>query len=183
LVQGFIAGKVLEQGLLSQADKGRGRFRAFLVSALATYVVDQRRYEGRAKRSAAGEVVSLDSAPEPADETSDPRLIFDVEWARRVLGEALEQMRTQCVGAGRRDLWVVFDERVVRASLGQAAPTPYAELVLRHGFESAGQASNRLMTAKRLFQRCLRAVVRGYAADEAEVDEELADLERILSRG
>jgi hypothetical protein len=183
ILQGFIASRVLEQGLLGQADRNFGRFRGFLLSTLRAYVADQARHNGRAKRSATGEVLSLDSAPEPSDNSGDPRMIFDVEWARRVLSEALEQMRTQCVASGRSDLWVVFDERVVGPTLGQRPAMPYAELVARLGLGSAEQASNLLMTAKRLFRRCLRSVVRGYVADEAEVDEELADLERILSRG
>ena len=146
-----------------RADPGRGRFRAFLIKSLSGRVADQFRHERRAGRSPAKRPVSLDTVADPVDESTDPRLLFDIEWARQVLGDALEQMKVQCIDSGRQDLWVVFDARVVGPTLGQTPAVPYAELVARHGLGSPEQASNLLMTAKRLFRRCLRAVVRGYA--------------------
>src|SRR3954452_18501690 len=45
LVQGFLTDKVLEQDLIRQADRGRGRFRTFLLTALDNYVTSHVRRE------------------------------------------------------------------------------------------------------------------------------------------
>jgi hypothetical protein len=51
----------------------------------------------------------------------------------------------------------------------------------RIGFKTPLQASNALVTAKRMFERQLRSVVAEYAGDESEVESELMDLRRIFS--
>src|SRR5678815_584864 len=43
LLQGFIADKVLERDLLATADRERGRFRSFLITALNNYAANQLR--------------------------------------------------------------------------------------------------------------------------------------------
>jgi hypothetical protein len=49
------------------------------------------------------------------------------------------------------------------------------------GLESAQQAANLLVTAKRHFRRVLQSVVGEYVSSEAEIEEEIADLRSILS--
>jgi hypothetical protein len=60
-------------------------------------------------------------------------------------------------------------------------PMPYAQLVDQFGFESPIKAANALTTAKRMLDRNLRAVLRDYLDDEADVEQELADLRAILA--
>src|SRR2546430_1488073 len=48
--------------------------------------------------------------------------------------------------------------------------------------ESPKAASNRLITAKRLFARVMRSVVAEYVNDERGIDDEIKDLMRILSQ-
>ena len=89
-----------------------------------------------------------------------------------------------CDLLGRPDVWAVFRGRLMAPALEEARPLPYEELVERFGLRSPAQAHQLLTTAKRTFVRNLRAVVAEYVddpADEAQVDEEIADLERILS--
>src|SRR5437763_498542 len=43
LLSGFTADKILERNLISRADRSRGRFRTFLLTALDRYVVDEHR--------------------------------------------------------------------------------------------------------------------------------------------
>jgi hypothetical protein len=92
-------------------------------------------------------------------------------------------MRQECDAAERSEIWGVFQARELGPALNEADPVPYADLVQRYGFLSPSQASNILVTAKRMFVRALRAVVSEYALTDDEIDEELLDLRRILSRG
>ena len=182
LLQGFAQAKVLEGDLLARADRARGKFRTLLLTALDYYVADQRRRRGAQKRrfeGGAAEWVEPDGAAGP------PADSFDVAWARATLDEALRRMRAECQQKGRPDLWGVFEHRVLAETLGGAAPLSYEELVERFAFRSPAQASNALMTAKRMFARTLREVLAEYAGGEGEdgVEAELRDLHEILQRG
>src|SRR5687767_14005339 len=190
LLQGFVASKVLEQNLVAVADQRRGRFRTFLLTSLDHYVLDMIRERSGAKRSPGADksLLSLDDpfvggeagdAPAAAAPGADS---FDVVWAQQVVREAVERMRFECEVSGRSDLWALFDARVAGVLLQGRTVVPYDELVTRLGFETPAQATNALATAKRMFQRMLRAVVGEYAEDENEIEEELADLKRILKQ-
>jgi hypothetical protein len=63
-----------------------------------------------------------------------------------------------------------------------AEPLDYATLVERFNLASPTQASNLLVTATRSFRKALREVIGEYEPDEKAVDEEIADLLRVLSR-
>ena len=107
---------------------------------------------------------------------------FDIAWARQVLARAIDQMRAECVRSDRADLWGVFECRILGPLLDGTEPLEYQALVERFGLASPAQASNVLMTGKRMFARSLRSVVAEYERDESEIDAEIADLRKILSR-
>ena len=184
MVQGFLTDKVVERHFVAEADRGRGRFRTFLSTALDRYVIDVTRRENAKKRSpgSAG-TMSIDDNLDCEERTPSPGRAFDIAWARQVIGSAVDQMRAECDRTGRPDIWGVFDARVLASTLYGAEPTPYDELVERFGFDSPAQASNVAITAKRMFKRSLRSVVGEYSKAEQVIDEEIADLTRILSSG
>lgn len=184
LLQGFLASKVLEQQILRQADRTRGKFRTFLMTALERFAVSEYRKASAARRSpgAAG-VGSIDAvedgeqpvAPEAAD-------LFDVEWAKQAVEVAVSRMRRECAAGGRADVWGVFKARVLDPTLADAEPAPYERLVPELKLASAEQASNLLATGKRMFSRNLHEVVAEYADDDADAEEEVRRLKRILSQ-
>ena len=181
LIQGFISTKVLEGSLVSSADPARGRFRTILLTALDHYVVSVFRRDAAKKRSPEQGFVSLDDSANQlavVPPVPDP---FDMAWAREVIAEALERVKTECMASGRLAYWNVFDCRVVAPILEGAEPLPYEQLVQRFGFKSPTEASNALVTAKRMFVRALHAVVAEYAGDKSRADEEIHELRAILS--
>jgi RNA polymerase sigma-70 factor (ECF subfamily) len=184
LIQAFVADRVLAGDLIARADQGRGRFRNFLLTALDNFVRNRVRADLARKRSSGGAIAGDDALDVAADPTGvAPDAAFDVAWARQVLAQAVDEMRQHCDRIGRADVWGVFEGRVLQPTLGGASDaTPYDELVARFGFVSPAQASNALVTANRMLQRFLRAVVGRYEPDAGRVDEELADLRRILGR-
>src|SRR5262249_11922464 len=175
LFQGFVVSKVLEQDLIAWADRGKGKFRTWLLTALDRYLISQWRRQTAARRAGPGAAAKPSQSASPAE-------VLDLAWAREVIAEVLRRMESECAAAGRPDLWGVFHCRVLAPTLEGAAPLPYDELVRRFRFASPVQASNALITAKRAFARLLRAVVGEYA-DPAEVEAEIHDLRRILARG
>ncbi len=183
LIQGFISSKILERDLFARADRGRGRLRSLLLTALDRYAISEARRQTTRKRAEPGarriDANVSEGVPGPG---LAPDQVFDLVWARQVIAEALEMMRGECDRMGRLDLWGVFESRVAAPLLDAAEPIGYASLVERYGFESPSQASNALVTSKRLFARVLRAVVSRYAGGDEDVDAEIRDLINCLAR-
>ena len=180
VLQSFLAEKVLEQNLFALADRDRGRFRNFLLTTLDRFLSNQRRAEAAQKRSPKHKV-PLDGFVENSCAQRERADTFDVAWARQVLAEAVSAMRDHCLGAGRADLWRVFEARILHPALRQTVPVPYQDLVDELHFASPAQASNALVTAQRTFGRVMHGVIGRYEREPAQIEEELADLRRILS--
>ena len=175
LLQGFVTDKVVEQDLVARADRDKGRFRSFVVVSLDRYVLSQLRLRRFTVRSpAGGKPLPLDGC-DPVD-PGPHAAAFNRAWAGEVVGAARRRMREECEAAGRKDVWTVFQERVVAPTCEGAEPTPYAELTTRLGLASDAQAANLLVTAKRHFGRALRSVVAEYVGDDRLVDGELREL-------
>jgi RNA polymerase sigma-70 factor (ECF subfamily) len=181
LLQGFLMAKVLEGQIIDRADQAKGKFRTFLCTAMDNFVRNSIRDQNAAVRSP-GDLVQLDEHIDTAAPDHLPEESFDIAWARQLLAEAVDRMRLECTSIARADIWGVFEGQVLVPTLGEGVPIPYDELVSRYGFASPSQASNVLVTAKRMFKRKLREVISEYETDEAAIDAEIADLREILRR-
>lgn len=180
VVQDFVATKVLERDLIARADQQLGKFRTFLLTALDRFLLNRLRDRGAKKREADRAAAFGEHAAEVmAEEVPDA---FDLAWARQVIAEAAERMRKECGATGRLDVWGVFECRLLAPALEGTEPADYGELVRRFGLQSPSQASNVLVTAKRMYARTLRGVVAEYSGDAAEIEAEIGDLYRILAR-
>lgn len=182
VIQGFMASEVLVRGLIRRADRARGRFRALLVTALDRYIIRDLRRRNARKRIA-DRAVSLEAVG-PAIDPGMPQQadVFDVAWARQVIDQTLSGMRRECDGAGRPDLWTIFEGRILAPTLDGAEPVSYDRLVQDFGLGSPKQAANAVITARRMFVRHLRMVVAEYVLDPDDLDSEINDLHEILSR-
>lgn len=181
-VQQFVADKILERNLIAHADQQRGKFRTFMLTSLNRFVSNLRRDEAAQKRAPdprgvmplgdrAGDVAGEDRAAD----------VFDQQWAREVLSHALSLMRQECRESDRGDVWGVFHCRLVAPLLEGAAPADYETIVEQYGLKSPAQASNVLITGKRMFARALRATVGEYTRDHEEIDAEIDQLQQILA--
>jgi RNA polymerase sigma-70 factor (ECF subfamily) len=182
LLQSFLTDKVLQQRLVGSADRSRGRFRTFLLTALERFVIDQHRYDAAAKRAPGGEIFDVDDQRDSlaSSRAQQPADAFDLAWAREVLGEVLARMKDEC--AKRPELWAVFEARYLKPAAENVEPESHESLAQRLKLKSADQASNLLITAKRMFTRIFKSVVARYAADEDEARDEVRDLWEIFSR-
>ncbi len=183
LVQSFLHEKLLNQNVVRQASPAKGRFRSFLLKVFSNFVRDQLRQQQALKRGPSSpDVERLDDHPDlPA---SDPHAgdSFDVLWARQVLARTVERLREECRATHRPVLWDLFEARVLGPVFDSSAPMPYEELVARFGLRSPSEASNLLITAKRMFARTLYAIVRETVTDDRDVETEIRELKRILAR-
>src|SRR5688572_11171276 len=84
VLQEFIAGKVLEADIIDRADRTKGKFRTFLLTALDRYVISRRRHDHAEKRGGAdvtGSLDAIDSASSGVKAVSASEDTFDVAWA------------------------------------------------------------------------------------------------------
>ncbi len=167
---------MLERRLLGAADRSKGKFRTFLLTSLEHYAIDQFR---RVKRSPLPG--GIETGDEVQDDAASAQEAFEREWAKQTISQALESMSAECQAKKRSDVWEVFQTRIVEPILNGQPEVPYEELVARFGLKSPVVAFNLLVTGKRMFERHLRSIIGAYAADESKIDEEMADLRRILS--
>jgi len=178
LVSGFVADKVLASGLVRHADKGRGKFRNFVLKSLNNFVTTKLRGELAARALIATGEDAVRAAVAP--NTGADR--FDQEWVHQVVHDALQMMEADCTRRGRQDMWEMFRLRVVEPMLHDASPVDYATIVQRLELETPRQAMNLLANSKRAFVGHLRVAVGKYVHDREQIDEEIAALSEIVGR-
>ena len=116
LTQAFFT-TVLEKGYFKHAQRERGRFRTFLLTAVAHFLSNQRKADRALKRGGGQVVLSLDVDDgerryqlEPVD-TMTPERLFDRRWALAVLDHAMARLSAQY--AGLRSSEGVYDVEIV----------------------------------------------------------------------
>ncbi len=149
LTQGFFA-TALEKDFFRSYDPARARFRTYLKTCLDGYAAKARRAARRKKRG--GDVVlpalDFEEAEREIARGGDvspgrPDEMFDREWARGILGEAVAALRAECDAAGKRSHFELLE----RYDLDEGAAS-YEELAASFGL-AVHEVRNRLAFARR----------------------------------
>jgi hypothetical protein len=180
VIQAFVTEKLLERGLLVHADRTRGKLRNLLVRALENFLIDLRRQEPWSRRLSFEETYVHHAAGRV--EIGGPLEAFEAHWGRSVVTEAVSRLYLHCEKHHRMDLWQVFEGRILSPAADGVPPVPYKQLVKRFAFASPAQAANAAFAAKRIFSRKLLEVLSEHAGPNPDLNEELADLRKILAR-
>ncbi len=182
VVQGFVTDQVLIKNLLSKASQDRGRFRTFLLNSIQRYTNDRIRRDKALKRRPANGFTSLTDGQAETLEAppSDSQHTFDDIFARQVIAEAIQRTHQRCLSEKRMEIWEILHARIFSPLLEDIPTRSYDELVAELGLRNSGEAQNRLASGKRMFKRYFRAVVEEFAADEQELEEELAYLRKFF---
>jgi DNA-directed RNA polymerase specialized sigma24 family protein len=174
VLQEFIASKLLAGELLDRARRQRGRFRTYLLTALDRFIISRHRQEAAAKRGGGLVDAWSEAAEELAAVPEEGQSLVDLVWLREVVRQAIERTRVELQASGRGDFFTVFDKRLVAPVLEGATPAPYRVLMEQTQLRSPMQAANALVTARRVFERQVRAVIGEYVGGADEVEAELA---------
>ena len=182
LLHDFVTEKILQGNLLNRADHSKGRFRSLLITSLNHFLVDRYRH-ARATDALATGVKSLDDlgSADPDYPLKRDVDVFKSIWAQTVLVGALSDLKDSCADGDKKRIWSLFEERLLAPLLWGEAATPYEDLVDRLGFDSAAQASNAFITAKRHFRRALLTRLQLYVTEEGALDGEVRELKKILT--
>jgi RNA polymerase sigma-70 factor (ECF subfamily) len=176
LTQDFFA-RVLERGLLAEADPSRGRFRSFLRAVCSHYVANRHDFDNARKRGGGRASVPIDVVEAEGRyrrELSDdltPERIFDRSWALSLLERVLEQLGREYDEAGKA---AVFE--ALRGGLEHSLQeVSHAEVAARLGMTVGATrvAAHRL---RRRYGDLLRQEIASTLDDPAQVDAKIEDL-------
>jgi RNA polymerase sigma factor (sigma-70 family) len=129
LTQGFIL-RLLEKGILADADPAKGKLRTFLLSCVRHYLSDEHDRASAQKRGAAV-TSSFDAvqaeeryAIEPVDELTPDRL-FQRRWALTLLDGTLQVLSAEFAAQGKAELFAALRPFL---GFGTGAVKSYEEL-------------------------------------------------------
>jgi RNA polymerase sigma factor (sigma-70 family) len=177
LVQGFFAA-LLEKNYLQYVDRGRGKFRTFLLTAFDHFIADewdrvraQKRGGGRVPMPLDFDSADTEFSREPSvTDPPDRRLRRD--WALKVMSRALQVLRDEFAAAGRRE---EFEALQLHLSYGAQAPSTYATIAAGLGI-SESDVRNRIHRTRARYKQAILEVIRSYTETDEEAKEELRDL-------
>jgi RNA polymerase sigma-70 factor (ECF subfamily) len=182
LTQGFFA-RLLEKDYLKLADRERGKFRAFLLTAIKHFLVNEWESTRTAKRGGGQMVFSLDEPlaesrylSEPTRELS-PDKVFEKRWAITVLEQVLGRLRQESVAAGKGELFELLKE----ALWGEKNAASQAELGTPLGL-SAAAVKSAVHRFRLRYRELLRSEIANTVASHEDIDEELRHLVSVLGQ-
>lgn len=184
LTQSFFA-YLIEHKIYARVDRQKGRFRSFLLASLKNFLADVSDRERTLKRGGGQNFLPLhEEQVEDAESlfhthssTSNADLIFDRSWAEALVAAGLQRLAADYKRESKEKL---FNELKIFVTSG-AAPLPtYGDLAARLGITESTLRSH-VTRLRARYREVLRAEVRQTVATEAEVDEELHELLRMLT--
>ena len=176
LTQEFFS-RLLEKDYLQQADRQRGRFRAFLLTAFKHFLSKEHERARAQKRGGGRTPLPLDFDGgerryhrEPSHEAT-PEALFERGWALTLLEQGLVRLREELARAGKERLF----ESLKGTLLVEDTPRSYAELAGELGMsaEALKVAAHRL---RRRYRELIRAEIAQTVTTDEEIDDELRDL-------
>jgi len=186
LTQGFIQEIVIGHTLIQKADRAKGRFRTFLLTALDRYLINVKDAEAAQKRIPQHRLVSLDWVV-PSDLSGavtelSPEDSFHCAWVSSLLERILSEVQAKCLEQGKTVHWAAFHDRILEPAVeGTTAPS-MNEICRRHGIENPVKASNMIVTVKRMMQTVFMEGLRQSVSSEEEVQEELQEIRRFFPK-
>jgi RNA polymerase sigma-70 factor (ECF subfamily) len=180
LTQGFFA-RLFERGDLATAAPERGRFRAFLLTALQHHLAGAAEEARALKRGGGRAPLSIDAsaadtryAGEPSH-AETPERLYERAWAKALLARTLERLEADYAARGKRELF----EALKGVLAGGDAGATYAEIGRTLGL-SEGAVKVAVYRLRARYRAELWREVAETLADPAEVEDELRRLFQAL---
>jgi len=182
LTQEFF-GRLLEKNYLGVADRRRGRFRWFLLTAFKCFMANEWDRSQAQKRGGGSEIVSFDGMAaeeryrlEPED-AANADLLYDRRWASDLLDNARNQLKQEFADADRA---ARFEH--LEAYLPGGEPTlSQAEVGKALGL-TEDTVKQEVFKIRRRYGELLREAVAQTVAHPDEVDEEISYLIDVVSQ-
>lgn len=177
LTQGYFT-KFLEKDFFSRLNPDAGRFRYFLQTTIRHYVYDE---WGRGGKRVPDSPLMRRPLPLPDEHIIPDKTVptpeeeFNRCWARGLIADAVTVFKADCEENDRGNYWQAFVRHILEPETYHR-PT-YAETATHLGV-SAKDVDNYVSRARKRFAAKLREVIRATVAEDRDVDDELAELQR-----
>ena len=173
LTQAFFA-MLLEQRTFGAADPTRGRFRAFLLTALRNFLANEHERAAAVKRGGGRTVISLNAGAaehflaRDAQRPSTPEQEFERRWALALLDRVIQRLSDEQTAAGRH-----AEFEALRLFLtGQDSETKQVDVARQLGMtEEAVRAA--IYRLRKRYRALLRDEIAQTVSSADEVDDEL----------
>jgi len=176
LTQEFFA-RLLEHHWVGDADRAKGRFRTFLLTALSRFLANEWDRAQSQKRGGGAAPLPLDTAVAESRYCADagtsmaPDRLYDRQWAMTLLDQALTRLGAEHEQSGKAAEFAVLSS----ALTAERGDIPYATLASQLGASetAARQAVHRL---RKRFREVFRDEIAQTVAAPEEVEEETRHL-------
>ena len=180
LTQEFFA-RFLEHRWVGDADREKGRFRTFLLSAMNHFLANEWDKARAQKRGGGVPLLPLqfDTAEtrygrEPTDNVT-PEQHFERRWAMTLLEEVVNRLRMEYEQDGKTEQFAALNPCLV----GDRTAQPYQALAGKLGV-SEGAVKSAVHRLRQRYRQLLRDEIAHTVAGPAEVEEELRHLITVL---
>jgi RNA polymerase sigma-70 factor (ECF subfamily) len=180
LTQGFFA-RLIEKGDLGAADRSRGRFRSFLLTACQYFLANERDRERAQKRGGGRIPLSIDVAvaegryERALGHGETPERLYDRQWGLTLLDAVFTTLRAEHAAAGKADLFDRLKEFLIA---GEGAGS-HADAARELGL-SAGAVKVAVHRLRRRYREELRRQVADTVGSDDEVQDEIRHLFQTL---
>lgn len=178
-VQGFIA-SLLSRKSLEKMERGRGRFRTFLLSGMRNHMSDVHSAAHAEKRGGGAMHYSLNldadeqGYAELAVETDSPEKAFERAWAMEVMARARGKLKDECVASGKGEVFAgLFPENGV-GDMAEGAAAGARLGLAESGFRTLA------MRLRHRWRDLIRAELTQTVSTREALDEEMAALRAAL---
>lgn len=169
---------ILKGNFLKLADPSRGRFRALLLKSLKNFLADMAEKRHAEKRGNKFEFVSWDdwmaeapshlSIPVRTLEQLSPERVFDLRWAATIVERALQHLREECEGRGRRRLFDLISTYLT----AERADVSYAGIAQKLGVPES-EVKRLLYQMRQRYRDLLRVEVAHTVEHPDDIDAEI----------
>ena len=171
LIQDFFTEKVLGQQLFHKADRSKGKFRTFLLTAIRNYAIDRHR--------TAKPMQQLDDDLDHPSHEGNPSKVFNRAWAAQILEQTLQELEAECEMHAKHQHWNVFRLWLIEPDLSSDKPD-MTSLCKKLGINDASKAYNMISNMKGRFKVIMRRCLQRQVSTERQVDEEIQSLLRVF---
>jgi len=173
---------LFEHSTLEQVDRGKGKFRSFLLAVLTNFLNNQWAKQHALKRGGAQALISLDEilaeerySQEPANETS-PEALFDRGWACTVAEQVMAKLKAEYAASDKSDVYAVLEPCLT----GETDKGFYQQAAAKLG-KNEGAVKVDLHRLRRRFGELLRSEVAQTVSSVEHLDGEVRHLFAALS--
>lgn len=174
--------QLLEHRWIENADREKGKLRAFLITALKRFISNEWRKACAQKRGGGQRVLSLDSSIAEGRYSStttpgmDAERLYDREWALTLLDLTIKQLGNEYADAGKTNLFARLKDGLVMSHEALDYPSLSTDLDMTEG--AIRVAVHRM---RKRFREIYRNEVSQTLPPGADLDEELHHLSSCLT--